>query len=100
MHDVCITSSASLLTLMHPSLWNRVNLDSSDHMTLFQCSKVQYLCSHANFFRLASLISYFLKATRLFSPNPLSFLRIVRVEMILLSLLNIAVRSTVVVFTI
>ncbi len=34
-------------------------------------------------------------ATQLFSPNPLSSLRIVRVEMLLLSLLNIAVSSAV-----
>merc|ERR1712035_273013 len=44
-HDGCITSSASLLTLMPPSLWNRLNLDSSDHMTFFHCSRVQSLCS-------------------------------------------------------
>lgn len=47
-HDGCITSSASLPTLMHPSLWNRVNLDSSDHMTFFQCSRVPSLCSLVN----------------------------------------------------
>ena len=47
-HDGCITSSASPLTLVHPSLWNRVNLDSSDHMTFFHCSRVQSLCSLAN----------------------------------------------------
>jgi len=86
---------------MLPALWNRVNLDSSDHMTFFHCSRVQFLCSLANwslFFQLASLISGFLKATQLFSPNPLSSLRIVRVKMLLLSLLNIPVSSTVVVF--
>ena len=37
-HDGCITSSASLLTIILPSLWNRVNLDSSDHMTFSHCS--------------------------------------------------------------
>ncbi len=57
MYDVGITSSASLLTLMHPSLWNRVNLDSSDHMTFFHCSKVQYLCSLA-YWILFSPISF------------------------------------------
>ena len=44
----CITSSASLLTLMWLSLWNRVTLDISDHVTLFHCSRVQSLCSLAN----------------------------------------------------
>ena len=55
-------------------------------------------CSLANrslFVRLASLVSGFLKATQLFSPSPLSSLHIVRVEMLLLSLLNIALHSTV-----
>ena len=61
---------------MHPSLWNRVNLDSS-------------LCSPANWnplFQLASLISGFLKATQLFSPNLLTSLRIECVEMRLLTI--------------
>lgn len=43
-----ITSSASLFTLMFPSLWNRVNLDPLDHMTFVHCSRVQSLCSLAN----------------------------------------------------
>jgi len=84
---------------MLPSLWNRENLDSSDHMTVFHRSRVQSLCSLANwslFSWLASLISGLLRATKLFSPNPLSSLRIVRVEMLLLSLLNIALSYTVV----
>ena len=54
---------------MYPSLWNRVNLDSLDHMTLFHWSSIPSLCSLANwslFFQLASLISGFLKATQLF----------------------------------
>ena len=39
-------------------------------------------CKLKPFFRLASLISDFLKATQLFSHNPLSSLRLVRVEML------------------
>lgn len=35
MHDGCIASCASLLHLMYPCLWDRVNLDVSDHMTFF-----------------------------------------------------------------
>lgn len=91
-HDGCIAASAPLLTLMRPSLWNRENLDSSDHMVFFQS-----LCSLANssiFSRLASLISGFLQATQLFSPNLLTSLCIVHVEMLLLSLLYTALRST------
>ena len=67
-HDGYITSSTSLLTLMGPSLWNRVNLDSSDHMTFFQ-------------------------SLQLFSRNFWICLCIVCVEMLLLSQLNIAVSS-------
>ena len=78
---------------------NRVNLGSSDHMTFFHRSRVQSLCSlaHWSFFfpRLASLISGFLKAPQLFGSNPLSSLHIVRVEMLLPSLLNTDVTSTV-----
>ncbi len=69
MHDVCFTSSASLLTLMHPSLWNRVNLDSSDHMTFFHCSKVQYLCSLANW-SLFSWLAVFLRLHSCLVPIP------------------------------
>ena len=47
-HDGCINSSASLLTLMCPSLWNRVNLNSSDHQTFFHSIRVQSLCSLPN----------------------------------------------------
>ena len=43
-----------------------------------------------------SLISGFVKATQLLSPNPLSSLYIVHVEMLLLLLLNIALSPTVV----
>ena len=94
-HDGCITSSASLLTLMRPSLWNRVNLDSSDHMTFFSIAPESNLYppqqTEAVFFSFASLISGFLKATQLLSPNPLRSFHIVCVEMLLLSLFNIAV---------
>ena len=79
-YDGCFTSSASLFTLMRPSLWNRVNLDLSDHMTFFHCSRVKSSCSRSNwslFFRLASLISGFLQAPQISSPNPLSSLSIV-----------------------
>lgn len=60
--DGCITSSASLLTLMHLSPWNRVNLDSSDHTTFFHCFGVQSLCSPTNgcpFFKSTSPIRVF-----------------------------------------
>ena len=43
-HDGCSTSSVTLLALMHPSLWNRVNLDSYDHVTFIYCFRVQSLC--------------------------------------------------------
>ena len=65
---------------------------------LFPCSKGQSLCSQAKwslFIQLASLISGFLKATQEFSPNPLSSVNSLHVEMLLLSLLNIAMSSTV-----
>ena len=52
-HDGCTPSSASFLTWMGPSLWNRVTLDSSDHMTFFHHSRLQSLCSRA----VSSLIS-------------------------------------------
>ena len=39
-HEWCITSSASLLTLICPSLWNRWNLDSSDLRPLLLQSPV------------------------------------------------------------
>jgi len=45
--------------------------------------------------KLKPLICGFLKGPQLFSPNPLSSLHIVRVEMLLLSLLNTPVSSTV-----
>ena len=64
---------------------------------LFPYSKVQSLCSQekwSHFIQLASLISGFLKATQQFSPNPLSSVHTVEVEILLLSLLNI-VSSTV-----
>ena len=62
-----------------------INVDSSDLMTFFHCSRVQSLCSLANwslFFRLVLLISGFLKATLPFSPDPLSSLHIVQVEIL------------------
>ena len=72
-HKWCITSATSLL-MMSPSLWSRVDLDSSDHMSLFHCSSVHSWCSLANWsFFLISL----LKATHLFSPDSLSSLHIV-----------------------
>ena len=67
---------------------------SSDRMT-FHCFRVQSSYSLANsslFFWLASQISGFLPIF----PNPLSSLHIVHVEMLLLSLLNIALSSAVV----
>ena len=70
----------------------------SDHMTLFQWSRDQHVCSWANwslFFQLASLISGLLKTVQLFSPNPLHVLHTVYPEMLLLSILNIAMSSTV-----
>ena len=45
--------------------------------------------------QLASLISGFLKATQLFSPNPLSSPHTAHVEMLSLSLSNIAVSPTI-----
>ena len=54
----------------------------------------------AFFFRLASPLSGFLRATQMFSPNPLSSLRFVWEEMLFLSLLNKDVSSTVFVFTV
>lgn len=41
MHDGSICSSAFLLTPRHPSLWNRVDLDSSDHMSFFHWARLQ-----------------------------------------------------------
>lgn len=67
------------------SLWKRVNPDSSDHMTFFHCSRVQFLCSLLNrsrFPQLASMISGFLKAKQLFSPNLLSSRCIVQVDLL------------------
>ncbi|KAI4905667.1 hypothetical protein NFI96_023131 [Prochilodus magdalenae] len=40
MHDGRITSCSSLLTLTLPLLWNRVSLDSSDHMTFLSRLKL------------------------------------------------------------
>lgn len=37
--DGCIASSASLLTLSRPSLWDRGNLDPSHHVTSVHCSR-------------------------------------------------------------
>ena len=91
-HDGCITSSSSLLT----SLWNRVHLDTSEHMTFSHWA--QSLCAPANW-SLCPPISltdkWFLKVIQLFSPSALSYLRIVHLEMPLRSLLHIAVGSTV-----
>lgn len=98
-HDERITS-ASCLAPMLSSLQKRVYLDSSDHMT-FHYFRVQSLCSLGNWSlcpQLASLISGFLKTTQLFSPRPLTSLHFVHVEMLLLSLINITLSSTVVFF--
>ena len=78
----------------HSGIWT--------HQTTWSSARVQSLCSLGNWSppQLVSLLSGFLKVTQLFSPNPLSSLCIVRVEMLLLSLLNKAVSSTVVFFTI
>ena len=93
----CVTSSASLFTLI---LWNRVNLDTSDHMTFLHCpSSIFILPSKLKPFFLISLSDKcFFRATQLFSP--LSSLHIVHVEMLVHSLLSIAVSSTVDFFTI
>ena len=87
---------------MHPSLWNRVNLTNQttwphDLLPLLQ-HPIFMLPSKLNFFFswLASLIHGYLKATQLFSPIHLSSLHTVCVEMLLLSLLNITLSSTVV----
>ena len=66
-HEWCITSSASLLTLTCPSLWNRWNEIWTHQTSDPYCSGVQYLCTLADwglFFQLASLISSFHKATQ------------------------------------
>ena len=44
---------ASEQVMFTASLWNRVDLDSSDHMSFFHHSRVQSLCSWANW-RLVS----------------------------------------------
>ena len=76
---------------MHPSLWNRVNLDSSDHSTFFHCSTVQYL-SLKPFFWLTSLIIGFLRLHRSLGPIPSVLFTM---GMLLLSLLYTAVSSAV-----
>lgn len=68
------TSFSSVLILMGQSHWNRINVESSDRLTfpLLQSpvpSKVKvFPC------QTASLISGFLKAKQLFTPNPFSLL--------------------------
>ena len=65
--------------------------------SLTQIHQLLHPTWNSNFFsQFASLIRGSLEATQLFSPNPLSSLRIVRVEMLLLSLSNMSVSSIVV----
>jgi len=88
----------ALLTLMCPSLRIRVNLDSTDHTTFFNSSRVQSVCSLENwslFFLSALQICGFLKATELVSSSTLRFHCSVHLEIILPSLLNITMTSCV-----
>ena len=92
-HGGCITSSTSLLTLITLEQCKSGLIRPHDLLPFFMPpSKLR------PFFQVASVISGFLKASELFSPNPLSSLHIVHVEMLLLSILTIALSSTVVVF--
>ena len=79
-----------------PSLWNRVNLDTSEHLTFLTESNLHALQQIEAFVpRLASLISSSLRVHSCLVPVSLSSLRIVRLEMLLHSLLHISVGSTV-----
>lgn len=69
---VILTPFAVLPSLMSKSLWNKVNLDSSLHMTFLYCSGTQscsFLAHQRLLFLLAQLINGFLKVTWLFGPT-------------------------------
>lgn len=89
----CITLSASPFTPVHPSLWNRVNLHSSDHMTFFQSPASTPKQTDIFFFPISLADIYFLRLQGRSVPISRVLFLIVRVEMFVLISLRTVVSA-------